>query len=174
VFLYSGPDSASRYVGYVDYVKIGKIEKLYLANLEPVSEDGWEKLGVGIYPFSDGPALEGNILRPKHGKEFPYGLLAHAPSVMEYSLPENAVTFSSSIYLDGYDGCYSNGAIFIVELDDQEIYRSSPIDYNDTVDPIDVSVSVKDGQMLKLITDPIEDDANCDWSVWGDPYLILR
>jgi hypothetical protein len=105
--------------------------------------------------------------------EIPYGLFAHAPSELRYSLPENAITFSSSIYLGGYDGGCDGTATFIVLLDDQEIYKSSPLRYSDSVDPVDVSVSVQDGQMLTLITDPI-DDNGCDWTVWGDPYLILR
>jgi len=179
VFLYSGTDSAPSATGYVDYVKMGKTEKhlLYLADLEPVKvEVGWDGFGVGKYTFSEGPILEGNILRAKNGKEFPYGLFAHAPSEVKYSLPENAITFSASIYSDGYtegDITCGGSAIFIVLLDDKEIYRSLPIIYNDTVNPIDVSVSVKDGQMLTLITDPI-DDMGCDLTVWGNPYLILR
>ena len=175
VFMYSGSDSAPKAIGYVDYVKIGKIEKhLYLADLEPTSVAvGAEELVVGKYPFSEEPILEGTtILQAKNGEKFPYGLFAHAPSEVKYSLPENAVTFSSSIFLGGNDRC-GGSAMFIVLLDDQEIYRSSPVSYNDTFDPIDISVSVKGGQILTLITDPI-DDNDCDWTVWGDPYLILR
>lgn len=174
VFVGSGTDSAPRVNGYVDYVKIGKIEeRVYLASLEPVSfVVGYSDLGVGKYPFSEGPLVAGQILQA-NGVEYPYGLFAHAPSEVKYSLPENAVTFSSSIYLDGYDGCGGSGAIFIVLLDDKEIFKSSLVSYNDTVDPIDVSVSVKDGQMLTLITDS-DDDPSCDLTVWGDPYLILR
>jgi outer membrane protein assembly factor BamD (BamD/ComL family) len=152
-------------------------ETVYLADLKPVSTKvGYSVLGVGKYPFAEGTIVQGNVLHARNGVEFPHGLFAHAPSEIEYFLPENAATFSASIYMDGYAiGEYTCGGdvIFIVLLDGITVYKSSKVDYYSSYIPIEVLVSVEGGDVLTLVTDPINDDG-CDYSVWGDPYLTIK
>jgi outer membrane protein assembly factor BamD (BamD/ComL family) len=147
-------------------------EIVYLADLSPISiKLGPSVLGVGKYPLAEGAFIKGGVLHARNGVEFPRGLFAHAPSELKYSLPKNATAFSSSIYMDGYT-CDSD-AIFIVLLDGITVYKNSSVNYYNSYIPIEVLVSVEGGDVLTLITDPINENG-CNYSVWGDPFITLK
>ena len=149
-------------------------ERIYLANLEPISiKVGTGELGVGKFPLTAGPYLAGTILQ-RNGVEYPYGLFAYASSRLEYTLPGNVTSFSSSIFLSGYvegDFRCSGTARFVIHLDGREIYESPILTSSYLPEPIEINVSVQEGNILTLITDSLG-DIFCDYTVWGDPYLI--
>ena len=150
---------------------------VYLADMEPLSSKvGNFELGIGKYPFSEVTAVAGNVLKAKDGSEFRHGLFAHAPSRLTYRLPKNTIAFSSSIYIDGYivgDSVCTGNAVFIILIDDAEVYRSQYVTYGNSLKPIKVFITFEAGEKITLITDPVS-DAGCDWTVWGDPYLTIK
>lgn len=151
--------------------------QVYLADMDPISAKiGSFELGVGEYPFSEVTAVAGSVLKAKDGSEFRYGLFAHAPSKLTYQLPKHATAFSSFIYIDGYitgnTSCTGN-AVFIILIDDNEVYRSQYVTYGNSLKPLKVFITFDGGEKITLIADPVS-DAGCDWTVWGDPYLTIK
>jgi hypothetical protein len=144
---------------------------LYLADLSPIrSVVGFGKLGVGVYPFTEGPFREGQPLQI-NGVKYPKAIFAHAPSEVEYSLPRRFSWFYASIYIDGHRNCGADGvASFVVLLDGQVVYQSPTITYNDTQKPLPISFTIGEGKILTLKTITLG-AITCDWTIWGDPYL---
>lgn len=162
-------------IGFYLLVRLGPSipfgQRVYLASLTPDrSVVGAFGLGVGVYPFSEGPIVRGTTLQV-NGIKYPYGLFTHAPSEIEYSLTRNFTSFSASIYMDGYPDCGPGLANFVVLLDGQEVYRSPDVAYGDPQTPIAISVPIHEGTTLTLKTESIGNNY-CDWTVWGDPYLV--
>ena len=69
-------------------------------------------------------------------------------------------------------GCGSlDGVIFKILADGEEIFNSGTI-WTPTA-PEEKEILIDNAKILTLITDPGKSNDNqCDWSVWGDPYLV--
>ena len=144
--------------------------RLYLAKLTPISvKVGFWELGIGEYPFSEGPRKKGDPIKVK-GVRYAYGLFAHAQSEIVYLLDQKYSTFTTQIYLDGYDTCIGK-ARFRIMVDDKEVYRSEELTYKISMEPIEINLNIRNAKILKLITDAINDNS-CDWTIWGNPYLL--
>lgn len=150
----------------------------------PESTDGWVFLSeispsyaavahgvfsVGKYRFNsveDGVRAGDPIIA--HGVEYTHGLYAHAPSQLVFPLEGEHQELRTMISLVDSIVC-GNGAIFVIRLDGEEIYRSPIIQA--ATDPTKVQVDVSGGERLDLITLPNGGNKDCDWTIWGDPTL---
>ena len=61
------------------------------------------------------------------------------------------------------------GAQFVIDLDGDEIYHSNNLRPFDP--PIHISLDINGGNLLNLST-LAGDGMECDWTIWGDPYLV--
>jgi hypothetical protein len=152
--------------------------KTYLAELETaeIPRVGYGELGIGVYPFDDPPIKKGSPLFT-HGKLYEHALFAHAASTLVYNLDGDYDTFFTTILISDMlkSGC-GDGALFRIDLDGETAYLSPILVYNSQ--PIDLEIDVKGVKYLRLetytdtnyIVNP--GDVVCDWTIWGDPYLI--
>ncbi|MFQ5923142.1 MAG: NPCBM/NEW2 domain-containing protein [Anaerolineales bacterium] len=156
---------------YDDVRVIELVAETYLSQLRPNETFvGFGIFSIGKYGFdavSDG-VLVGDPVTT-HGIEYSRGLYAHAPSRLTYALGGLYSDLQVEISLLDSIKC-GDGAIFVVELDGNEIYRSMTM-FNFSI-PIEIYVDVARGQELRLITEegPLNDN-DCDWAIWGDPVL---
>ncbi len=139
----------------------------YLANLQPSSVSvGYWTLGVGVYPPNSD--FQGETVITAHDKIYSLGLFAHASSELVYDLNGMYSTLISDVLIKESSEC-SDGASFAVVLDGKEIYNSGlvlPLE-----EPKQISLDVSGGKVLKLITREEGVNINCDWTIWGDPFL---
>ncbi len=141
----------------------------YLIDMPLVSESvGYWTLGKGEFPATESGMVLGHVIT-SHGKEYPSGLFSHAPSVLKYALDGKYITFVTEISVN--ETACGDGASFAVSLDDREVYRSKNILPSDETIPLTLDIS--GGQVLKLSTISGNDNS-CDWTIWGDPYLIKK
>jgi len=139
----------------------------YLIDLAPVTVTvGYWSLGAGLFPASDGGFSEGQVLF-SHGVTYPMGLFAHAPSRLVYDLNGKYTRLETDIMVQ--DSACGDGAEFVVQLDGKELYASSML--SAFHDPVHLSLDITGGKELILITLSGEDNS-CDWTIWGDPYLV--
>lgn len=139
----------------------------YLVDLTAVSATvGFWTLGQGEFPASEAAMI---IHQPisSHEKTYPFGLFAHAPSNLQYTLNGQYTRFITEISLN--QSACGDGAQFAVSLDGKEIYHSPNL--LPSTAPIALDLDVSGGQRLKLETLP-GPDVSCDWTIWGDPYLV--
>jgi hypothetical protein len=142
----------------------------YLIDLPTVSESvGYWTLGKGIFPAQDTGMTPGQIIF-SHEQEYPYGLFAHAPSKLQYALDGRYTTFVTEINIK--ETACGDGASFLVSLDGKEIYRSDVMKAGSETIPL--SLDVTGGKRLQLQTLSGGDDNSCDWTIWGDPYLVMK
>ena len=141
---------------------------IYLIDLIPITEEVsiWQ-LGRGIFPETDN-GMEFCVEIDSHGKKYPYGLFAHAPSKLEFKLNGEYSRFVTDISIKETATC-SDGAVFIVRLDGEEVYRSEVL--TRVKKPVTIDLDTFGKQILTLETDGGVDNG-CDWTIWGDPYLI--
>lgn len=142
----------------------------YLADLTPVSSQGGA-IGVGVFPYSEGPIQRNDpIVFRDH--RYTHGIFAHADSRLTYYLDQAYTAFRARLFLAGYgEGMCGDGSRFRVIIDGTEVYASPAITYSG--DPVDVELDVTGSISLSLVTDSGgSGDYNCDWAVWGDPYLV--
>jgi hypothetical protein len=104
-----------------------------------------------------------------HGKEYPNGLFAHSPSTLPYALNGNYTRFISEISIN--ETACGDGAVFAVSLDGREIYHSPGV--LPATPPIHLDLDVTGGKTLVLKTISGQ-DMSCDWTIWGDPYLVKK
>jgi dipeptidyl aminopeptidase/acylaminoacyl peptidase len=144
-----------------------------LADLAPWTTDvGWGEYSVGRYGFTspdkNDKMKEGDRI-VAHGKWYRQGLFAHAPSELTFELGGAFASFSTTIAMvETIRGPDVDGAVFVVELDGVEIYRSKPM--FPSSQPRRLKLRVAGGQLLTLITEP-RGNNYCDWTIWGDPGL---
>lgn len=162
----------------VDYLQLKYPEKVtstrtplpegkYLLSVTPASETvGYWELGRGVFPASDANFSEGQELF-SHGNSYPMGLFAHAPSTLVYDLNGGYSKFISDILVQ--DNACGDGAEFAVQLDGSEIYSSGVL--KAVNDPLHISLDISGGKELKLFT-LTSGDNSCDWTIWGNPYLV--
>lgn len=140
---------------------------VFLSELKPTSSVvGHGYLGVGVYPFSESPAVEGQPIYA-HSTQYRHGLFAHAPSTVEYVLDGQYSKFTAYILMQDGVNC-GDGVVFRVELDDRLAYESQPV-HADTA-PQKIEVDVSSAQLLELVVNS-RSSGDCDWSIWGDPVL---
>ncbi len=141
----------------------------YLIDMPLVSESvGFWTLGKGTFPASDTGLVLGSVIS-SHGRDYPSGLFAHAPSELKFALDGKYITFVTDITIN--EAACGDGASFAVSVNDHEIYRSKNILPSE--ETVSLTLDVSDGQVLKLTTISGNDNS-CDWTIWGDPYLIKR
>ena len=148
-------------------------DAIYLSSFAPVSAKvGYGEFGVGEIPF-DSPEDNVNAGSPLTYwgiKSYDKGLFAHAPSKVEYRLDGDYSKLVTSFFIQR--GCGSlDGVIFRILADGKEIFNSGKI--MSSTAPEEKEILIDNTKILTLITDPgLSNDNQCDWSVWGDPYLI--
>lgn len=139
----------------------------FLVNLEPSAQMvGYWSLGKGVFPGMDTGFVAGQTLE-SHKIIYKNGLFAHAPSELTYDLNGQYSIFTADISIK--ETACGDGAIFVVRLDEKEIYRSPIIKPMDA--PLHLLLDITGGKELMLITSPGGDNS-CDWTIWGDPYLV--
>ena len=145
---------------------------IFLSKLVPLSSTvGYGIIGVGITPFND---IAENV---KYGSDivhdkviYKQGIFAHAPSQIEYQLGGEYSKIHTGYFLDSRCGSV-DGVIFKILADGTEVFTSGIVHSNNPHKEIDVNINKAEN--LTLITDPgVYNDNQCDWSVWGNPYLI--
>ncbi len=139
---------------------------VYLANLQPSKVSvGYWTLGTGMYPPNSD--FQGETIISAHGRTYPLGFFAHAPSELVFDLDGKYSTFRTEILLKESTNC-SDGAVFSVIVDGEEVFLS------DRVFPLEeptlIVVDISGGSEIKLLTTEGKTN-NCDWAIWGDPYL---
>lgn len=148
--------------------------QVYLGDLTPTSTKvGWGKYSVGKFTFtSEEP--EDNIHAGDpiafHGVQYPHGIFAHAPSRLAFDLSSyNFTELTATLGMVEHIAC-GDGAIFIVQVDGVEVYRSKLM--FSMSQPVEMTAPVKGGKELVLKVDMGElMDFECDWAIWGDPIL---
>ena len=141
----------------------------YLVDLSPAFESvGYWTLGEGVFPATDTGMVTHQVIS-SHAKEYPYGLFAHAPSELKYALDGKYSTFVTEISIK--ETACGDGASFVVSIDDNEIYHSEQMLSSNK--PIPLTLDISGGEVLKLVTISGE-DMSCDWTIWGDPYLVRK
>ncbi len=141
----------------------------YLIDIPLVSESvGFWTLGKGIFPASDAGLVLNSVIS-SHGRDYPSGLFAHAPSELKFALDGKYISFATDITVN-QTAC-GDGASFAVTVDDREVYRSKNM--LPASETIPLTLDVSGGQVLKLQTISGNDNS-CDWTIWGDPYLIKK
>lgn len=139
---------------------------IYLADLTPVSvQIGAFDLGVGIIPLSEAGSLAGDPLQ-RNGTLFQKGLFAHAPSLLAYSLDRNYSSFHTSFFVHPAVSC-GDGVQFAVYLDNQGAFISPPY-YSGQQGSL--TLDVHGVQTIFLQAQAIN-SMDCDWAVWGDPFV---
>lgn len=142
-------------------------DNIYLTELEPQFESvGFEKLGEGINPFSEGLLVEEETISV-NGTQYPNGLFAHAPSVLNYILNGEYASISGTVMMHDGIQC-GDGVVFTIKADGVLKYSSPVMKSGD--DPKTFSVDLTGAQKLQLVVVALE-NKDCDWSVWGDPVL---
>ncbi len=139
----------------------------YLIDMKPISESvGFWTLGKGKYPASDEGMINDQVIS-SHGTEYPNGLFAHASSKLRFTLDGNYTSFATTISIK--ETACGDGASFVVNLDGKEIYRFENMLASS--EPIPLTLDVTGGKILELLTISGA-DMSCDWTIWGDPYLV--
>jgi 5'-nucleotidase len=139
----------------------------YLIDRQTVHESvGYWTLGKGRFPALDAGMVPCDTI-VSHRKEYPFGLFAHSPSKLQYAIDGNYKTFVAEISIK--ETACGDGASFAVRVDDREIYRSDNM--LPSSKPISLSLDVTGGKVLTLETIS-GNDISCDWTIWGDPYLV--
>ncbi len=139
----------------------------YLIDMLPIYKSvGYWTLGKGKFPALDAGMVECQTI-VSHRKEYPFGLFAHSPAELRFELKGNYKKFITEIGIK--ETACGDGASFAVFVDDREIYRSENMLASST--PIPLTLDVSGGNILTLKTIS-GDDISCDWTIWGDPYLI--
>jgi hypothetical protein len=143
------------------------VPPIYLSQLTPVFETvGYGSLGVGVYAMPGDPGHNGRILQTHH-QMFLNGLLAHAPSRIDYTLDGKYGLFQTQILMQEDVSC-GDGTTFKVFLDGREVFSAPVLPASE---PQQVELNVTGIKMLSLVVD-INQTNDCDWSIWGDPKLI--
>jgi 5'-nucleotidase len=158
---------ASGYVSEVPTIAPKDPSHSYLIDMQPASQSvGFWSLGKGIFPATEAAMLEGQTIF-SHGKEYRSGLFAHSPSDLRYALDGKFASFQTEISIQ--ESACGDGASFAVLLDGKEIYDSGTMLPTDAPRPVELDVN--GGKLLVLKTVP-GSDMSCDWTIWGDPYLV--
>ena len=140
---------------------------VFLGDLSPVRASvGFGSLGVGFYNTPDDLGHNGHPIQSR-GIAYAHGLMAHAPSEIEYRLDGQFRLFTTRMLAQDDLSC-GDGVVFHVYLDNLEAYVSPVIRYDD--EPEAIVLDVGGASLLTMVVDPRR-SADCDWAIWGDPLL---
>ncbi len=140
----------------------------YLSDLTPLSAAvGFGALGVGQYALPDAPDFDGRPISA-HGKPYPHGLMAHAPSHLIYTLAEPYRALQADLLIQDELDC-GDGVTFRIFVDGIERYSSPTITAHSQI--VSIRADLFSGRVLELIADP-GDGGDCDWAIWGDAVLV--
>jgi alpha-galactosidase len=106
-------------------------------------------IAQGWGTFHRGWSVNHNPLK-LNGKTFETGFGSHADAIVELSLPPNQKLFTATCGIDDTDDARkaANSAIFTVEADGHEVFRSKPIVASDP--PLDLKIDLKGVKRLTL------------------------
>ncbi len=139
---------------------------VYLSELTPVYVAvGYGHLGVGKYDLPE-ENVNGKPIYT-HGEYYPHGLMAHAPSRLDYQLNGQYRFFHTQILKQDDVDC-GDGVIFMVLVDGKNVYTSGVV--SSSGPPQNLELNVANAQRLSLVVDERQ-TGDCDWSIWGDPLL---
>lgn len=119
-----------------------------------------------VFPATEGGTQAGEPIY-SHDKLYADGLFAPSPSDLRYALYGKFKSLVAEIGIK--ETACGDGAFFSILLDDREIYNSGTMLPSDK--PQQVSADVTGGKVLELKTMPGAGN-ECDWTIWGDPYLV--
>ncbi|MCK4564979.1 MAG: NPCBM/NEW2 domain-containing protein, partial [Verrucomicrobia bacterium] len=139
------------------------LPQVKLTELKPLSATvGWDDVRFNLN-------LNGETISVE-GKKYGSGILAHAPSMLEYKLEEHFGRFVAGMGVD--DSKKTASVIFKVQVGDK-ILAESPILGSGLTWYFDVEVP--EGQKtIKLIAEDANDGNNSDHSAWVDAGFITR
>jgi hypothetical protein len=144
------------------------IPAVYLSGLEPVSAIvGFGLLGRGVYEMPDAPDFDGKVIHA-HGQDYPHGLMAHAPSQIDYNLNGQYSLLRTQILRQDEMQC-GDGVDFQVFLDGKKVYDGLVRNASD--EPRQVELDIHEAHLLSLVVDELG-GGDCDWAIWGDPQLV--
>ena len=146
---------------------------IYLGELDPIEMSvGFGKYCYQTFCFSE--PRDNIVLGGTFGHDnvaYNKGIFAHAPSKIVFSLKNSYQRLHTYYMLE--TKCVSpDGTIFRIFADDQEVFTSDPI-YTSSL-PKEIEINLDNVETLTLMTDPIASNKDCDWSVWGNPYLVYK
>jgi hypothetical protein len=145
-------------------------KKIFLSELTP-------SIKHYVYGEPEVGTLGGMPLQA-HGNIYANGIVAHAPATLSYELKgqySQLVTdlvFSDATSINARCG---DGAYFVIILDGEILYKSSIVNFDS--EPIHVALGISGGNILRLDTYgsmDINAENECDWTFWGNPYLITN
>lgn len=115
-------------------------------------------------------SVEGSSLAVA-GRQYAYGIGTHAPSTIEFDLPENADSLTVSAGID--DEVFSNGEVVFRIYGDGRMLWQSPATKGNASSPVQAAISVAGVKKLKLETDPNGPDSY-DHADWVSPIVKLK
>lgn len=132
-----------------------------------LSEAEWENARNGINKLLR-DRVPSELFITVGGQFYEQGLFAHAPSVHRFRLQKKWGSFYTAFGLaDGHCGSVR----FRIIGDGEELYASSTVRDHRTRD---ISVSVKDVDVLDLVVEPTNDGNSHDWGIWLNPLLSRK
>jgi len=134
--------------------------------MQPVfTQVGGFSLGLGVFPFSEGGIRAGSPLQSR-GHSYSHGLFAHAPSILMYALDGKYATFHTTFFVHPEVKC-GDGVEFAIYLDAFEAFSSQSLPLGkEQALTLDVQ-----GVNTILLFARSKHNLDCDWAVWGDPYV---
>jgi len=156
-----GPVSSGEEV--VELIEEELQEPISLTELVPL-EGGFQSYNV----LQINKSVEGNKLKVG-GVEYEKGLGTHTVSEYKYAIKGGYNYFEASIGLDDESGC-DNVAIFVVNGDEEELYRSNLIKPGEMA--VNIKVPISGVNEIFLITEDGGDGISCDHTDWLNPVLV--
>lgn len=154
---------------------------VYASDLDAVSyETGWEDLGIDRN--INGGTLTLYDKETGQNKEYTKGVAAHAPSHIDYRIPENAVSFSADLGIDQNSlgenlGRELAGVHYEIYADGKRIYTSRTVHemVAEKTGLFSVCVDIPEGaQTLSLRTVDANNESGDDHADWCDAKFIFK
>ncbi len=132
-------------------------QTVYLSSLTPIrTQQGWGKLATDT-SVGHGPIYLGNTYYLR-------GLGTHAPSRLEYAIPEGLHTFETVVGID--KDTRGRGSVKItVQVDGKGVFTSGKITWESG--PVTVRIPVEGASTLVLVADPTADGKRSDHVDWA-------
>jgi hypothetical protein len=142
--------------------------RVYLADLQPAILDTSGELGIGVYPLVQPPLRQGEPIQIGI-QVYPKGLFTVGPSFLGYELNGEYTAFHSTFFIHPSATC-SLDAQFRVYTDGHLAFFSEPV-RDGGGGSLDLDVSGV--RSLFLVVHDLH-NSECEWAIWGDPYLVDR
>jgi alpha-glucosidase len=142
---------------------VAQLPQVKLSDLRPIhSTVGWDRLRVN-------ENMEGKPISIE-GKEYASGILAHAPSVLEYKLDESFGRFVAGM---GVEDSKKDASVVFKVLVGKKVLAESPVLSPGLTWYFDVEIP-RGQQTIKLIAEDANDGKTNDHSVWVNAGFIRR